>query len=159
MVDHTAMELSEDDITVLDLELDKILLATDGSKHSIKATKTAIGLAKLVEAKVHAVFVDTGADEAQLPEENLTEQVELGVHPNQAGITVAKKFGEKNGVQVETEVLTGGVTKQIIKYAQENDMDLIVMGESGRTGLARITLGSVAEGVIKSSEIPVWVDR
>ena len=159
MVDHTAMEIGEEDIAVLDLEIDKILLATDGSKHSIKATKTAIGLAKLAEAKVYAVFVDTGATEAQLPEENLAEQVELGVHPNQAGLTVAQKFGEKNEVSVETEVLQGGVTKQIIKYAQEKEVDLIVMGESGRTGLARITLGSVAEGVIKSSQIPVWVDR
>lgn len=157
MVDHTAEEMSEKDITNVDLNANKILLATDGSKYSVKATKKAIGLAKLINAKVDAVFVNTGEQDMRLPEENLEEEVLMGVHPSEAGLAVAKKFGEKNEVKVNTEILYGGVTKQIVKYAQDNNADLIIMGESGRTGLARIALGSVASSVVKAADLPVYV--
>lgn len=157
MVDHTAEKLTDKDIELVDLNIDKILLPTDGSKYSIKATKKAIALAKLAGAQIDAIFVDTGMDKIELPEEKLFEEVEMGVHPNEAGLAIAKKFGEKNGVEVNTKVLKGGVTKQIVKYARENDIDMIVLGESGRTGLKRIALGSVALSVTKAADIPVQV--
>ncbi|SJZ32261.1 universal stress protein [Selenihalanaerobacter shriftii] len=159
MVDHTAEEMSNNDITEVSLDIDNILLATDGSKYSVKATKTAIALAKLVNAKVTATFVDTGKEDAWLPEENLQEEVQLGVHPSEAGLEIAKKFGKKNGVEVSTTVLKGGVTKEIVYYARNHDIDLIIIGESGRTGLARIALGSVAESVTKASDVPVLVSK
>jgi nucleotide-binding universal stress UspA family protein len=157
MVDHTAEQMTEKDITTINPEIDKILLATDGSKHSVKATKMAIALAKLIDAELDAVFVDTGEHDMRLPEENLEEEVLMGVHPSKTGLEIAKKFGEKNGVKVNTEVLYGGVTKQIVKYAQNNNIDLIMLGESGRTGLARIALGSVALSVVKAADTPVYV--
>lgn len=159
MVDHTAEQMDEKDITTVGLDMNKILLATDGSKYSVRATKTAIALAKLIDAEVYAIYVDTGREETELPEEKLFEEVEMGVHPSKAGLAVAKKFGEKNGVEVNIEVLKGGIAKEIIKYARENDMDLIVAGESGRTGLKRIALGSIAESLVKASEVPVLIDK
>lgn len=157
MVDHTAEQMSKEDITNVNLNMDKIVLATDGSKYSVQATKTAVALAKLVDAKINAIFIDTSG--TALPEEKLEEETLLGVHPDKAGLEVAKKFGEKNGVEVNTEVLKGNITKQIINYADENEADLIILGESGRTGLARLALGSVAESVVKAAHVPVFVDK
>ncbi|SJZ32296.1 universal stress protein [Selenihalanaerobacter shriftii] len=159
MVDHTAEELTNEDITMVDLNINKILLATDGSNYSIKATKSAVSLAKIFDAEIDAVFVDTGRQKAQLPEENLSDKVTLGIDPTEAGLTAAKKFGDENNVKINTKVLRGGVTKQIVKYSKNNKIDLIVLGESGRTGLKRIALGSVALSVTKAADVPVYVAK
>jgi nucleotide-binding universal stress UspA family protein len=62
-----------------------------------------------------------------------------------------------NGVSCDVEVVRGGVAKRIIAVAEGWDADLIVIGDTGRTGIKRIALGSVAETVVKGSSIPVLV--
>jgi nucleotide-binding universal stress UspA family protein len=64
---------------------------------------------------------------------------------------------DRNGVTCELEVLKGGVAKRIVAHANDWNADLIVCGDTGRTGLKRIALGSVAETVVKGSDIPVLV--
>jgi nucleotide-binding universal stress UspA family protein len=49
--------------------------------------------------------------------------------------------------------------KEILRYAKSNDIDLIVMGTHGRTGLVRAVLGSVAEAVIRAAPCPVLTIR
>ncbi len=157
-VDHTAEEFPEEKIADLTLNIRKILLATDGSAPAVKATQMAIALAKLTGAQITAVYVRTGEEALLYPEEKLAEEVISGVHPSEAGLALAKKFAEKNGVVCETKILRGGVAPQIVKYAdREGDFDLIVIGDMGRTGLARLAMGSVAEAVLKASSIPVLV--
>ncbi|MBU0515970.1 MAG: universal stress protein [Proteobacteria bacterium] len=56
---------------------------------------------------------------------------------------------------VKTRVVTGDPAREIVKYAQENDIGLIVMGTHGRSGLDRAIFGSVAEKVVKHSTVPV----
>jgi nucleotide-binding universal stress UspA family protein len=70
---------------------------------------------------------------------------------------VAKLMAERNGVPIEIQIIRGGVAKRIIKTAQETNADVIVLGETGRTGLKRLGMGSIAETVIKGSETPVFV--
>lgn len=60
---------------------------------------------------------------------------------------------------VETVRVFGQPAKEIVAYARENDVDAIVMGSHGRTGLDRILLGSVAETVVRRSPVPVTVVR
>lgn len=156
-VDHTAEEFPESQIGELKLNIRKILLATDGSAPAVRATQQAIALAKLVGAKIKAVYVRTGEDALLYPEERLADEVLAGVHSSEAGLRLAKKFAEKNGVELETEVLRGGVAPQIVKKAESEGADLIVLGDTGRTGLARLALGSVAEAVVRASSIPVLV--
>ncbi len=156
-VDHTAEEFPESQICELKLNIRKILLATDGSAPAVKATQQAIALAKLVGAKIKAVYVRTGEDALLYPEERLADEVLAGVHPSEAGLGLAKKFAEKNGVELETEVLRGGVAPQIVKKAESEGADLIILGDTGRTGLARLALGSVAEAVVRASSTPVLV--
>lgn len=69
-----------------------------------------------------------------------------------------QEFVEANlaGVSsVKTKVVTGDPAREIVKYANENGMGLIVMGTHGRTGLDRAIFGSVAEKVVKHSKVPV----
>jgi len=60
---------------------------------------------------------------------------------------------------VERVVEVGRPTKVIVEYADEHDIDQIVMGSHGRSGVSRILLGSVAETVVRRATVPVTVVR
>jgi nucleotide-binding universal stress UspA family protein len=62
-------------------------------------------------------------------------------------------------VEVESVLLEGHPADEIIKFAEQNDIEMIVMGTLGKTGLDRFLLGSVAENVIRHSKVPVLVVR
>ncbi|RKD88960.1 universal stress protein [Halopiger aswanensis] len=62
-------------------------------------------------------------------------------------------------VDLETAVETGATARTILDYAAENDVDHIVMGSHGRSGAARILLGSVAETVTRRAPVPVTIVR
>ena len=66
---------------------------------------------------------------------------------------------QDNDVAVERVVEVGKPTRVIVEYAEDNDIDHIVMGSHGRSGVSRILLGSVAETVVRRSPVPVTVTR
>lgn len=138
-------------------EINRILVPTDGSAPSTAATEYAVIMAKTFGATVKAIYVDTGMDALEYPEELMDDDVYEGVHPSVKGLVVAKTLCERNDVPCEVEVVQGGVAKRIVATAQEWGADIIVCGDTGRTGLKRIALGSVAETVVKASPIPVLV--
>ncbi len=139
------------------LDIDRILLATDGSEPAIMATQYAVTLAKTFNASVKAIFVDDGMEALQLPEETESDDMWEGAHPSIKGLGIAKVMCERNGVPVEIDIVNGGVAKRIVKTAEEYGADLIVLGDTGRTGLKRLGMGSIAETVIRASSIPVMV--
>ena len=153
----TVEELSKTDIKKAVLDVKKILLATDGSAPSIEATKYAVVLAKLMKAELMAIYVDdtVALSPLEKAELGISEAVEHG----KKGLTVAKWYGEKNGIKVKTIMERGSAPKHIVETAEQENVDLIVMGTIGRTGLNRITIGSVAEMVIKAAHTPVLVVR
>jgi nucleotide-binding universal stress UspA family protein len=67
----------------------------------------------------------------------------------------ARTIAEDEGREITTEVRTGKPSKKIIEYAEEEDVDTIVMGRQGETGLSRVLLGSAADNVARHSDIPV----
>jgi len=152
-----AEDIKLQDIDEVCRKLDRILLPTDGSAPSVAATEYAVILAKAFGATIKAIYVDTGMEALEYPEEVADEDVFEGVHPSIKGLVVAKKMCERNGVTCETEIVLGGVAKRIVATAEEWEADLIVCGDTGRTGLKRIALGSVAETVVKGSSVPVFV--
>ncbi|MDO8915293.1 MAG: universal stress protein [Coriobacteriia bacterium] len=152
-----AEDVKLSDIDEVCREIDRILLPTDGSEPSIAATEFAVILAKAFGAKVKAIYVDTGLEALEYPEEIADENVFDGVHSSIKGLAIAKKMCERNGVECEVEIVHGGVAKRIVATAQEWEADLIVCGDTGRTGLKRIALGSVAETVVKGADVPVLV--
>jgi len=56
-------------------------------------------------------------------------------------------------------LLEGHPADEIVKFAEQNDIEMIVMGTLGKTGLDRFLLGSAAENVVRHSKIPVLVVR
>ena len=65
----------------------------------------------------------------------------------------------REGLMVETVLRTGDAALEILDYADERNIDLIAMATHGRTGLKRWLLGSVAEKVLRASNIPVLMIR
>ncbi len=153
----SAEDLKLGDIQEVCHEIDRILLPTDGSEPAVAATEYAVILAKTFGAVVKAIYVDTGLEALEYPEEVMDEDVYEGVHASVKGLVIAKTMCERNGVECEVELIKGGVAKRIVATAQEWGADMIVVGDTGRTGLKRIALGSVAETVVKGSPIPVVV--
>lgn len=66
---------------------------------------------------------------------------------------------ENYDVAVEHDIEIGKPTHKIVEYAEEHDIDQIVMGSHGRSGVSRILLGSVAETVVRRSPVPITVVR
>lgn len=65
----------------------------------------------------------------------------------------------RRGVRVNTQVRQGEAAAEILKAAHESNADIIAMTTHGRTGLGRLLFGSVAETVLRASELPVFLMR
>lgn len=153
--DVTAEKMSEVQIPVVQLAVKRILVPVDGSSTSVEATNVAMGMAKCFNAEILAIFVDPGRTIDPMSE--LEQEAESGVMLSDAGLRVAQKSGEKNGITVKTMTREGAAGHEIIAAAKENDVDLIVMGTTGRTGLKKFMLGSVAESVLHEAHVPVLI--
>jgi nucleotide-binding universal stress UspA family protein len=152
-----AEDIKLGDIDEVCHEIDRILLPTDGSEPSVAATEYAVIMARTFGARVKAIYVDTGLESLEYPEEIMSEEVYEGVHQSVKGLVIAKTLCDRNGVDCEVEIVQGGVAKRILATAEEWKADMIVLGDTGRTGIKRIALGSVAETVVKGAPIPVMV--
>ncbi|AKB81496.1 Universal stress protein [Methanosarcina barkeri 3] len=145
----------------------KIMIATDGSDYSGLAAEKGIGLARLSGGTVFAVCVVSNTSLSMY----MDYLSSTGVSPNweliyegleiqaQQAVDYVKGLGEKKGINVESIVLEGVPVDELIHYAEENGMDIIVMGTLGRTGIERLLLGSVAGNVVRYSKVPVVVVR
>ncbi|RLG20885.1 universal stress protein [Methanosarcinales archaeon] len=144
----------------MEYKIEKILIATDGSEYTEKAIEYGLSLAKLLGAKVYALCVADIAPALSVPlEGSLRPVLELIKNECMEATSEVRERGEKIGVEVECVVREGKPASEIVKFAEENEIDLIVMGTLGRGGLERILLGSVAERVIRTSKVPVVVVR
>jgi len=137
---------------------DNILLPTDGSESMESVVDHAIELARAHDATLHALYVANTASLSDLPMESSWENVSAALH--RQGEVAIEDIEEKAGdVAVETTILEGSPSKEIVDYAEENDIDVVVMGTHGRSGVDRLLLGSVAERVLRSSPAPVLAIR
>jgi nucleotide-binding universal stress UspA family protein len=62
-------------------------------------------------------------------------------------------------VEINTTILRGSVPRNLIKAAEADNVDLIILGDSGRSGFSKISLGTVAETVMRLSSCPVLIVR
>jgi nucleotide-binding universal stress UspA family protein len=142
-----------------------ILLATDGSEASAHAAALAVGLARTHGSVLTALYV---AD--PYPYLGVGEVNPMGY---QAYAAAGQQLGAQAHAQVEALCETGGApvelqvrfvegvtaTSGIIQTAALEGADLIVLGSHGRSGIARLMLGSVATKVVAQSPVPVLVAR
>ncbi|AKB74412.1 Universal stress protein [Methanosarcina lacustris Z-7289] len=137
-----------------------IVIATDGSENAQRAIFYGIGIAKLSEATVYALCV---VNASSLISENWTigrkNIYKIIRSKGEKAVSEVKKLGEKSGVEVKEVILDGNPSNEILDFSENNDIDLIVMGTLGKTGLDRFLIGSVAENVVRGSKVPVMVVR
>ncbi|OKY77678.1 MAG: Nucleotide-binding protein UspA family [Candidatus Methanohalarchaeum thermophilum] len=139
---------------------DKILLPTDGTKKTDKAIKEGIKLAKNSGAEIHAVFVVNTTAFESIPETGMwTQTKDILKREGDEALEEIEEKCDENKIDCETSIRYGRPHEEIIEYATENEIDLIVMGTSSKKGMDRFLLGSVAEKVLRSSETPVMIVR
>src|SRR5690606_25537935 len=140
----------------------KIMVATDGSENVRKAVETAIEIAKISGAKLYAVYViNYGGPSITYPGNVGWERVALDYFKTEGreATTYVENLAKVENVNVESVLLEGNPANEIVDFAEENDIDLIVTGTLGRTGIQRFLLGSVAENVVRHSKKAVLVVR
>ena len=144
----------------------RIMLATDGSKLSQKAVKSAIDMAskfnaELVAVKVIPRYVQTYFEGsftvADIDVKSIEAQWAAGAQ--QVLDKIATSAAAK-GVSVKTAVIkSDDIADGLVKAANKMKVDLIVMASHGRKGVKRLLLGSETQNVLTHSEVPVLVLR
>jgi len=123
----------------------RILLATDGSEHSIEAASEAFGVVKRTGSSILVVSAAHSELELQEAKNNVAKIVEMS---------------QKEGVQVEETLTPIGKPHEVIaETAGGRGVDLIVMGTYGKTGVKQFFMGSTTEKVIGSADCAVLVAR
>lgn len=142
---------------------ENVLIATDGSKHSENAARAGLDLAKLAGGRVTALYVvDRSRILAPSGEVsfNIADEVIEGIRKGlmkegEAATQQIEDLARAAGLTVEKMIVEGNPAEEILRIG--NGMDAIVIGSIGRTGLDRFLLGSVAEKVVRNSNVPVLV--
>ena len=139
----------------------RILVPTDFSACAGTAAEWAAGLARQVGAAIELVtVVDTTHFTEIYGDETLRRERIAHIH-GEAERQLAD-FAERHlrgQAPLRREVRDGNTFLQIVEAVREKGCDLIVMGTHGRTGLAHLLIGSVAEKVVRGSVVPVVTVR
>jgi nucleotide-binding universal stress UspA family protein len=139
---------------------DRILVPTDGSEEMTCVLAHAAKLAEAHGAELHAIYVINSSTFASLPMESSWEGVsDMLQEEGESALEDARRAVEGYDVSLTTNLLEGPPSKEIVRYAELDGFDLIVMGTHGRGGIDRLLLGSVAERVVRASTVPVLTVR
>lgn len=134
-----------------------ILVGYDGSAPGRKAFDTALELARLNSARLHVLSV---ARPPEIGDDVESEAViENSRNYHQALVESLRQVASAAGVEAQFGVAIGHPAEQIIYYADRNKVDLIVVGDRGRSKFARLLLGSVSKQVLQYADRPVFLVR
>lgn len=134
----------------------RILVAMTQSEESERAVEHAVSTFPDAEITVlHVINPNTyyGAE----GEMSYRHVVETGEERAEELFEIATEIAERHGASISTDTAFGNARHEILAYAEEHDVDQIVMGSRGRSGISRALLGSVAEVVTRRSPVPVTV--
>ncbi|MGD1975442.1 MAG: universal stress protein [Desulfobacterales bacterium] len=144
----------------MSIEIKRILCPTDFSENSKHAMKYALTLAALSQAELELFHVVEPITYPQSTElfEPVLDEVELTM---KMGAAFQKQLEDQVAAlkeeypKTEGKIVTGNTFLEIIQVARDEKVDMIVMGTHGRTGLAHVLIGSVAEKVVREAPCPV----
>jgi nucleotide-binding universal stress UspA family protein len=126
----------------------KLLLATDGKKHSEKAVKYAFDLASSRKTPLHAVFVVSPKAE---------EDQEKIARFGKDALEKLKQSGAQKDIKITTMLEVGSPYEKILEASEKVKADTIIVGTSGKTSIDRVLIGSVSEYVVRNSKCTVIV--
>jgi nucleotide-binding universal stress UspA family protein len=138
-------------------EIKKILVPIDNSPNSIRGLKKAVYLARQCGASITAFHV------LELPVLSVIHisnaMLEKGIKKADKIISKSIKLSDKEEIGVDYKTTSGRPGPEIVKFAQKNKFDLIVIGARGLGSGKELFLGSVSSYVIHKSKIPVFLVR
>ena len=135
------------------MKMNKIVLATDFSSFASETMDYATVLARDTGATVHLLHIVEDAPHSAdrgFSGYDAEGEVESAAEKQLASV----KLRDDN-VPMVRKLVHGSPADAIVRYAKEENADLIVMGTHGHTGVMRVLLGSVAESVVRKAHCPV----
>jgi nucleotide-binding universal stress UspA family protein len=148
-------------------QFSRILVPYDGSKYSQKALETAINIGKAFDSLIYLVNVieistvsPPGWNFSQGTRKSIDQirnsiktSTELQLHK------IHKKYKD-SGVTIKEFILEGNVVDKLLKFAHDKDVDLIIIGSKGISGISKImTLGSTSRKISELAKCPVIMVR
>lgn len=134
--------------------MDRVLVPLDGSSRSEAALKKAFEM--FPNARIHALSV---IQIKSIPDDGIEAAAERAARESDEILETAAEIAAENDREIESEAVEGNAAKTIVAYAEENDIEHIVMGSTGRSGFRRLLLGSVAESVVRRAPCSVTITR
>jgi len=148
----------------------KILVPIDGSEPSFHAAQVAVNIANKFNSELIIIYVVVSPSKSEYA--NLTglvtpKQIDMIIEnaKNESKNWFKKiedKVKEVNpNIKISTKVLLTGIAVygEVIQFAQQENIDLIVIGTRGRSGIKKLLLGSTASGVVTYANCPVLVTK
>ena len=146
--------------------ISKIMVGVDGSEESVNAADYAIAIAKRHNAELIAVNVLTSdigyaysSPGVESPPLTIREIILLAEDEVKKWLNDIKEKADKSGIQFRSEIIMAkrSAVSTMLDYAEEQKIDLIVVGTRGRSGIKKMLLGSVASGLVTYAACPVLV--
>ncbi len=139
------------------LRFKKILIPTDGSSYAERAGLRALEFAKTFKSEIYLLSVVEIPFELYEAPGELTKLIETLKTSADELIRREKARFKAEGLSVQGYVMEGIPEEKILEVSLKEDINLIVMGSHGKTGLKRLLMGSVTEKVINQGDKPVLV--
>lgn len=133
----------------------KILLAADGSEHSVKAATYAKELTRKYQTVVEVAYVVNGED-AKADVINKNDPFEIEKAREERLDLVREQFRE-SGFQANLHILHGDPGTVLLEFLEENDFDCVILGSRGLSKLQTFLLGSVSNKVAKEASCSVLI--
>lgn len=133
-----------------------ILLASDGSENAVRAAKEAVKIASLVEgAMIEVVYVaDFDQAKTEVLHSSSSEALELERRKKNSKVL---QYLNESSVRYKTTILRGRPGPEIVAYANNQKVDLLVIGSRGLNTLQEMVLGSVSHKVMKRVNCPALI--
>ena len=150
---------------LVNTRISKILVAIDGSEHSFKASKYALELAKSFGAQLYAVTVTYFPASDHLSQKEVLSKSLVEDSSNNSMKDAGNWYenftqnAKEVNIQLKIELINSArpVDYVILEYAEEQKVDLIVVGTKGRTGFKKLLFGSIASSIVTYAHCPVMV--
>ncbi len=137
----------------------RILVPIDFSRYSLETLNFAVGLGDYFEPSYYLLYVHMDGEleyftqmAGSLREE---QQKKLDEARRQLDCEAERLRNEHPGLHIEVDAVAGVPFKEICRYADQKNIELIVIGTHGRTGLSHLLIGSTAERVVQQASCPV----
>jgi nucleotide-binding universal stress UspA family protein len=150
----------------MEIGFSKIVVGIDGSEESMRAAEHTISVAKLYNAELIAVHVLTSdigyiysSPGVESPPLTIKEIVLLAEDEAKKWFDEIKEKANKKDIQLKTESIVAkkSLLNTILEYVEEHNINLVVVGTRGRSGIKKMLLGSIASGLVTYSPCPVLV--